>query len=251
MAQEHLRHRLLHADEHGHRGRHLEEQPAHDRRVEARRRADAVRPRRERLHRRRGRAVAPRRARHHPPGARRGVPRQHGRRQRAASTSSPPSPGSARRTGTSTPAAPSSASRAARRPPTSRGPPSRASPSRVADVVRRRWRPTPASRSKSCAWTAARRANDLLMQIQADLLGVPVVRPKVTETTALGAAYLAGLAVGYWDEHGGDRRAVGRGPPLRAGDEPRRGRAPDAEWHRAVERARAWEQPEDATASTS
>ncbi|MCB1206242.1 MAG: glycerol kinase GlpK [Verrucomicrobiae bacterium] len=40
--------------------------------------------------------------------------------------------------------------------------------------------------------------NDLLMQIQADLAGVPVVRPKVTETTALGAAYLAGLAVGFW-----------------------------------------------------
>ncbi|SMC26021.1 glycerol kinase [Desulfacinum hydrothermale DSM 13146] len=40
--------------------------------------------------------------------------------------------------------------------------------------------------------------NDLLMQIQADVLGVPVVRPKVTETTALGAAYAAGLAVGYW-----------------------------------------------------
>jgi glycerol kinase len=42
-------------------------------------------------------------------------------------------------------------------------------------------------------------ANDLLMQFQADILGVPVVRPKVTETTALGAAYLAGLAVGYWN----------------------------------------------------
>lgn len=41
--------------------------------------------------------------------------------------------------------------------------------------------------------------NDLLMQFQADLLGVPVVRPKVIETTALGAAYLAGLAVGYWE----------------------------------------------------
>ncbi len=40
--------------------------------------------------------------------------------------------------------------------------------------------------------------NDLLMQFQADVLGVPVVRPQVTETTALGAAYLAGLAVGYW-----------------------------------------------------
>ncbi|MEM9770194.1 MAG: glycerol kinase GlpK [Cyanobacteria bacterium P01_D01_bin.73] len=41
-------------------------------------------------------------------------------------------------------------------------------------------------------------ANNLLMQIQADILGVPVVRPKITETTALGAAFFAGLAVGYW-----------------------------------------------------
>jgi glycerol kinase len=40
--------------------------------------------------------------------------------------------------------------------------------------------------------------NDLLMQFQADLLGIPVIRPKVTETTALGAAYLAGLACGVW-----------------------------------------------------
>ena len=43
-------------------------------------------------------------------------------------------------------------------------------------------------------------ANNLLMQFQADLLGVPVVRPKISETTALGAAYLAGLAVGYWKD---------------------------------------------------
>ncbi len=42
-------------------------------------------------------------------------------------------------------------------------------------------------------------SNNLLMQFQADILGVPVVRPKITETTALGAAYLAGLAVGYWE----------------------------------------------------
>ena len=43
-------------------------------------------------------------------------------------------------------------------------------------------------------------ANDLLMQFQADVLGVPVIRPKVTETTALGAAYAAGLATGFWDD---------------------------------------------------
>src|SRR5260370_42707424 len=40
--------------------------------------------------------------------------------------------------------------------------------------------------------------NDTLMQFQADILGVPVIRPKVAETTALGAAYAAGLATGYW-----------------------------------------------------
>ena len=44
--------------------------------------------------------------------------------------------------------------------------------------------------------------NNLLMQFQADILGVPVVRPKITETTALGAAYAAGLAVGFWKDHG-------------------------------------------------
>ncbi|SMO52622.1 glycerol kinase GlpK [Fodinibius sediminis] len=44
-------------------------------------------------------------------------------------------------------------------------------------------------------------ANDLLMQFQSDLLRVPVIRPKILETTALGAAYLAGLAVGYWKDH--------------------------------------------------
>jgi glycerol kinase len=41
--------------------------------------------------------------------------------------------------------------------------------------------------------------NELLMQFQADLLGVPVIRPRITETTALGAAFAAGLSVGYWD----------------------------------------------------
>jgi glycerol kinase len=43
-------------------------------------------------------------------------------------------------------------------------------------------------------------ANNELLQFQADLLGVPVRRPVVAETTALGAAYLAGLAVGYWKD---------------------------------------------------
>jgi glycerol kinase len=50
-------------------------------------------------------------------------------------------------------------------------------------------------------------ANDLLMQLQADLLGVPVVRPRMVETTALGAAFLAGLAVGFWGSREDIRRA--------------------------------------------
>jgi len=42
-------------------------------------------------------------------------------------------------------------------------------------------------------------ANDFMAQFQADMLGVPVLRPRIVETTALGAAYLAGLAVGFWE----------------------------------------------------
>ena len=61
-------------------------------------------------------------------------------------------------------------------------------------------------------------ANDVLMQFQADLLGVPVVRPEVTETTALGAAYLAGLAVGFWDSTDALAQALARRPALRAVD---------------------------------
>ncbi|HLX35093.1 MAG TPA: glycerol kinase GlpK [Candidatus Limnocylindrales bacterium] len=82
--------------------------------------------------------------------------------------------------------------------------------------------------------------DDLLLQIQADLLDVPVERPAVTETTALGAAYLAGLAVGYWrglDEIRAnwqlDRRFAPAMAAARRG-ELRRG------WSRAVERSRGW-----------
>ncbi len=82
--------------------------------------------------------------------------------------------------------------------------------------------------------------NDLLMQIQADLLGVPVVRPAVTETTALGAAYLAGLGVGIWqsaDEVASNWRVERRFEPGRPGPEIAARRA---EWARAVDRARDW-----------
>jgi glycerol kinase len=82
--------------------------------------------------------------------------------------------------------------------------------------------------------------NDSLMQFQADVLGVPVRRPVVAETTALGAAYLAGLAVGYWDGLDDVRRnwAMGREftPRLDPAERERLYRG----WLKAVGRARAW-----------
>jgi glycerol kinase len=82
--------------------------------------------------------------------------------------------------------------------------------------------------------------NDLLMQFQADVLGVPVVRPRVTETTALGAAYLAGLAVGFWnslEEIAAQWQVDKRFEPQMSTDE-RNQRL--ASWRKAVERAREW-----------
>lgn len=83
-------------------------------------------------------------------------------------------------------------------------------------------------------------ANNLLMQFQADVLGVPVVRPRITETTALGAAYLAGLGVGFWrspDE-------LARNWQVERRFEPRMSRDEATErlrhWSRAVERSRQW-----------
>jgi len=84
-------------------------------------------------------------------------------------------------------------------------------------------------------------ANNTLMQFQADLLGVPVVRPAVTETTALGAAYLAGLAVGYWSSLDAitgqwkvDRRFEPAMPRAAAG-------ALRERWTAALQRSRGWE----------
>ena len=58
----------------------------------------------------------------------------------------------------------------------------------------------PACRSRELRVDGGMTANELLMQFQADVLGVPVIRPTVTETTALGAAFAAGLAVGFWSD---------------------------------------------------
>ncbi|HLH34310.1 MAG TPA: glycerol kinase GlpK [Alloacidobacterium sp.] len=88
--------------------------------------------------------------------------------------------------------------------------------------------------------------NDMLMQFQADLLGIPVLRPAVTETTAMGAAYLAGLSVGFWkspEQIWSQRRNDTR-------FEPRTDRSRIAEqrerWRNAVERSKHWTQDERA-----
>ena len=85
-------------------------------------------------------------------------------------------------------------------------------------------------------------ANNLLMQFQSSLLGVPVVRPKVTETTALGAAYLAGLAVGYWKDQKQiatqwqvDRRFT---PAMKSTQR----KQLETGWRKALERSRRWEE---------
>lgn len=83
--------------------------------------------------------------------------------------------------------------------------------------------------------------NNLLMQFQADILGVPVVRPRVSETTALGAAYLAGLAVGYWES---EAEVMQYWQPEKQ-FEPTMSQDQReyllAGWRRAVDRSKSWE----------
>jgi glycerol kinase len=85
-------------------------------------------------------------------------------------------------------------------------------------------------------------ANDALMQFQADTLGVPVVRPAMTETTALGAAFLAGLGVGFWK----DVQTVYEMPREERRFEPRipqsQVHAMRQRWNEAISRAKSWEQ---------
>jgi glycerol kinase len=83
--------------------------------------------------------------------------------------------------------------------------------------------------------------NDFLMQIQADILGVAVQRPAVTETTALGAAYLAGLATGFWSS----QNEIAQQWKVERTFEPRMSADQRdslyAGWQRAVERAKGWD----------
>jgi glycerol kinase len=83
-------------------------------------------------------------------------------------------------------------------------------------------------------------ANELLMQFQADILDVPVIRPKVTETTALGAAYAAGLAVGFWEDEEALRRNWGVDRVFEPDMDASERDVLVAGWHKAVERTFDW-----------
>ena len=83
-------------------------------------------------------------------------------------------------------------------------------------------------------------SNNLLMQFQADILDVPVVRPKVIETTALGAAYAAGLAVGFWSSTDAIRANWGEDKRWNPVMPDARRAALLAKWDKAVERSRGW-----------
>ena len=85
--------------------------------------------------------------------------------------------------------------------------------------------------------------NDLLMQFQADLIGIPVIRPENIETTALGAAYLAGLAAGYWNSvtEIGEQWAMDR--TFSSGITGEKRQALKKQWEKAVSRSRQWQDP--------
>jgi glycerol kinase len=85
-------------------------------------------------------------------------------------------------------------------------------------------------------------ANNLLMQLQADLLNVPVVRPKIAETTALGAAYLAGLAVGYWKNQAEIARQWQVDARFKPAMSPTARKKVAGGWAKALSRAKGWEE---------
>ena len=84
--------------------------------------------------------------------------------------------------------------------------------------------------------------NDLLLQFQADISGVPVIRPAITETTALGAAFLAGLAADVLERLRRNRFALACRPRVRASMSLDQKESLMNQWARAVGRARKWNQ---------
>jgi len=83
-------------------------------------------------------------------------------------------------------------------------------------------------------------ANDLLCQIQADVLGVPVERPEIVETTALGAAFLAGLGTGVWSSTEDLKESWRLDKRFEPGGDKAVADARHAKWRDAVERSKGW-----------
>ncbi len=82
--------------------------------------------------------------------------------------------------------------------------------------------------------------NHMLMQFQSDILNTPLVRPKVSETTALGAAYLAGLAIGFWNDLNEIKEQWQVGQVFEPGMDDDRRTALISTWRKALERSRNW-----------
>src|SRR5699024_9841413 len=86
-------------------------------------------------------------------------------------------------------------------------------------------------------------ANDLLMQFQADILGVSVIRPQINETTALGAAYAAGLATGFWTNEDDIRANWHEGRRWEPTMDPQHREHEYRHWKKAVTRTFDWAEP--------
>ena len=120
------------------------------------------------------------------------------------------------------------------------GPPNRQSFTPVRKMYWNAWRPTGGSSSRELRVDGGAVANDFLMQFQADILGVPVIVQQTHETTALGAACLAGLAVGFWkdgEEIAKKTKIQKRYLPAMP---PREREALYKKWKKAVARAKEW-----------
>jgi len=86
-------------------------------------------------------------------------------------------------------------------------------------------------------------ANDFLMQFQSDILGVPVIRPRILETTAMGAGFFAGLAAGFWDSIADIDSLWQMDTAYHPDPSPALVEGMLRDWHRAVERSRSWDSP--------
>ncbi len=94
-------------------------------------------------------------------------------------------------------------------------------------------------------------ADDLLMQCQADIIGIPVLRPQYVETTALGAAYLAGLATGFWENPHQIQKLRGEGQRFQPNPDRSKAQHQRERWRDAVTRARDWSRPDTRSQSAT